>query len=86
MATRRAGPQLFGQLGVANGGSDEHGIPLVGLTGLESFEYLFKGSVHQVGVNLGGRDILVTERRERRWRNHLCPGITSQDRVLFSSP
>ncbi len=48
MATRRAGPQLFGQLGVANGGSDEHGIPLVGLTGLESFEYLFKGSVHQV--------------------------------------
>ena len=41
---------------------DEHGIPLVVLTGSEPFEGLFKGSVHQVGINLGGRDIPVSER------------------------
>ncbi len=41
---------------------DEHGIPLIVLTGSESFEGLLKGSVHQVGIDLRGRDIPVSER------------------------
>ena len=31
---------------------NEHGIPMVVLTGSKSFEGLFKGSVHQVGIDL----------------------------------